>query len=360
MFDSLRGVSILEVGAMTPGKYCGFLMVDWGARSMRIERTGGDGGISNEDLQLNRGKQSKVLNLRDPSDRGTLLDLAREADVLIECYRPGVTARLGIDYDTIQAINERIIYCSLTGFGQAGGKANRAAYDLLFMAETGLLHALQGGNGDPASPQTYLADAAAGLTAAFAITSALHARRRTRRDRHIDLSIQESLFSLLSVSHGTRRGAEAVSGGESAQRSRRPIYNIYTARDGRAIALTALSEASGRALFRYFRDEERWRDGHDFGELGAKAKAFLARCFLANDAAYWVQTLGRLDIEIALVQRPEDAFDNEQLRARNMLLETTDHLGQPLRQIGYPATSHAAPALDPAPINQTDAKRKTV
>ena len=76
MFDNLRGVSILEVGAMTPGKYCGVLMVDWGARSMRIERTGGDGGISNEDLQLNRGKQSKVLNLRDPSDRGTLLDLA--------------------------------------------------------------------------------------------------------------------------------------------------------------------------------------------------------------------------------------------------------------------------------------------
>ncbi|MFP6696259.1 MAG: CoA transferase, partial [Alphaproteobacteria bacterium] len=86
MLDSLRGVSILEVGAMTPGKYCGFLLVGWGARSMRIERTGGDGGISNEDLQLNRGKQSKVLNLRDPSDRGTLLDLAREADVLIECY----------------------------------------------------------------------------------------------------------------------------------------------------------------------------------------------------------------------------------------------------------------------------------
>ena len=71
MFDSLRGVSILEVGAMTPGKYCGFLMVGWGARSMRIERAGGDSGISNEDLQLNRGKQSKVLNLREAADRET-------------------------------------------------------------------------------------------------------------------------------------------------------------------------------------------------------------------------------------------------------------------------------------------------
>lgn len=360
MFDSLRGVSILEVGAMTPGKYCGFLMVGWGARSMRIERAGGDGGISNEDLQLNRGKQSKVLNLREAADRETFLGLAREADVLIECYRPGVTARLGIDYDTIQAINDGIIYCSLTGFGQAGGEANRAAYDLLFMAETGLLHALQGGNGEPASPQTYLADAAAGLTAAFAVTSALHARGQSGRGRQIDLSIQESLFSLLSVSHGTQRGGEAVSGGESAQRSRRPIYNIYTTRDGRAIALTALSEASGRALFRYFGHEEGWLDGHDIGQRGAETTSFLARCFMANDAAYWVETLGRLDIEIALVQRPQDAFDNAQLRARNMMLDTTDHLHQPLRQIGHPATSRRAPALAPAPINRTDAKRKTV
>jgi crotonobetainyl-CoA:carnitine CoA-transferase CaiB-like acyl-CoA transferase len=362
MFDALRGVTVLEVGAMTPGKYCGFLMVGWGAQSIRIERAAGDGGISNEDLQLNRGKQSMVLNLRDEADLETLLNLARTADVLIESYRPGVTARLGIDYDAIQALNPGIIYCSLSGFGQSGGQANRAAYDLMFMSETGLLHALQAGAGAPATPHTYLADATAGLTAAFAITSALHARGQTGRGRHIDLSIQESLFSLLSVSHGTQRQAAGVSVGvsvgvsglESAQRAARPIFGIYQARDGRAIALTALREVSCRALFRYFGNEDLWRHGHDVGENGQAAKAFLEQRFAENDAQYWVETLGQLDIEIALVQSPEEAFDNEQLRGRNMIVDTLDPFGQPLRQIGFPATSRNGPALAPAPINKTN------
>ena len=349
MLDALQGVNILEVGAMTPGKYCGFLMTGWGAKSIRIERELQGDTISHEDLQLNRGKQSMVLNLRDDGDRETFMGLARGADVLIESYRPGVTKRLGVDYEAIRAINERIIYCSLSGFGQAGGEANRAAYDLLFQAETGILHALQGNQKDYAPPQTYLADGVAGLTAAFAIAAALQARGPTGSGRYIDLSIQESLFSLLSVSHGTCRDGVAVSGQESANRSSRPIYNIYRARDGRAIAITALSEASGRALFRYFGDEDRWRHGHDFTGPGAETKAFLQEHFLTRDAKYWVDTLGGLNIEIAMVQSPEDAFDNSQLISRNMIIESHDQAGARLRQIGFPATASAAPDLEPSP-----------
>ncbi|MBT3532781.1 MAG: CoA transferase [Rhodospirillaceae bacterium] len=349
MHDALQGVTVLEVGALTPGKYCGYLMTGWGAKSIRIERETQQGDISNEDLQLNRGKRSMVLNLRDEVDRKVLLDLARTADVLIESYRPGVTKRLGIDYDAIRGLNDRIIYCSLSGFGQDGPDANRAAYDLLFQAETGIFHTSQANNTEYMTSQTYLADSTAGLTAAFAITAALQARSHTGMGRHIDLSIQESLFSLLSVSHGTVRDGVPVSGRDSVNRSHRPIYNIYQARDGRSVALTAFSEASGRALFRYFGDEDLCQYGHDFGQRGAEAKAFLQRCFLEHDAQYWVEILGALEIEIALVQTPEEAFENKQLQSRNMILDTKDQAGQKLRQIGFPATSRRAPAIEPAP-----------
>ncbi len=340
MHEALQGVTVLEVGAMTPGKFCGHLLTGWGAQSTRIEREAPSDPVSNEDLLLNRGKESLVLNLRDDGERQVLFDLAVQADVLIESYRPGVTSRLGIDYGTIRGLNDTIIYCSLSGFGQAGPQSQRAAYDLMFMAETGLLHCLQP-NGDITSPQTYLADAVSGLTAAFAITAALHERNRTGRGRHIDLSMQESLFSLLAVSHGSIRDGVAISGLEVAERSARPVYNIYKAGDGRHVAITALSEASGRALFRYFGDEELWQYGHDLGTDGAKARAFLQNAFLRHDASHWVAVLGALDIEIGLVKSPEEAFEDPQLIARKMIRETEDDDGRSLRQIGFPATSKA-------------------
>lgn len=349
MLDALQDITVLEVGVMTPGKYCGFLMTGWGAKSIRIERDSSRDGISNEDLLLNRGKQSIALNLRDPNERKILFELAQTADVLIESYRPGVTARLEIDYDVIRAVNNQIIYCSLSGFGRTGPDAGRAAYDLLFQAESGLLHALHANGSEIVPPQVYLADAIAGLMAAFAIAAALQARTRTGRGRQIDLSMQESLFSLLSVSHGTIRDGEAISARDSANWSRRPVYNVYRARDGRYVAITALSEKSCRALFRYFGNEDLWEQGFAIGDAGRESIDFLQQCFARNDARHWVDALAALEIEIAMVKTPQEAFDSPQLHARNMSIATEDRSGRLLRQIGFPATPRAAPDLDPAP-----------
>ena len=350
MQDALKGITILEVGVMTPGKFCGFLMTGWGARSIRIEREGFPDHITNEDLLLNRGKQSIVLNLRDAADRRTLLDLARDADVLIESYRPGVTTRLGIDYDTIRAINPGIIYCSLSGFGQSGEEAQRAAYDLIFQAESGLLHALNANITAVAGPQTYLTDATSGVMAAFAISAALQGRSgNDGAGRHIDLSMQETVFSLLSVSHGTMRDGVAISGDEAAARSQRAAFNIYGAGDGRAIALTAISESSCKALFRYFNREDLWQQGLVPGTEGREATAFLRQQFASQSAQFWVDALSALDIEIALVKTPTEAYDSPQLQGRNMILDTRDQAGQSLRQIGFPGTATGTRALEPAP-----------
>lgn len=350
MLDTLKGVTVLEVGVLTPGKYCGLLMTGWGATSIRIEREASDSGVTIEDMQLNRGKQSVVLNLRDEADRESLLELARTADVLIEGYRPGVAARLGIDYETVRAINPAIIYCSISGFGQAGPDIGRAAYDLSFMAESGVLHALHGNGSDVVAPQTYLADAATGVMAAFAISAALLDRNRTGQGRHIDLSMQETLFSMLSVSHGTIRDGVAVGAQASAGGSTRPAYNVYRTSDGRYVVISALDEKSRRALFQYLGNEEMWQGSLALGEAGREARAFLQQQLAEHDARHWIDALAPLGIEIALVKSPEEAFDSPQLQARNMVQESHDGAGRPLRQIGFPATARAAPQLDPAPV----------
>jgi crotonobetainyl-CoA:carnitine CoA-transferase CaiB-like acyl-CoA transferase len=350
MQDALKGITILEVGVMTPGKYCGFLLTGWGAKSIRIERAAAPDGISEEDLLLNRGKQSIILNLRDEGEKQTFLDLARDADVLIESYRPGVTDRLGIAYGDIQAINPGIIYCSLSGFGQDGPDASRPAYDLLFQAETGMLQALFGNSGAVVPPQAFLSDAVSGLMAAFAVSAALQARGHSGRGRQIDLSMQESLFSLLSVSHGTIRDGVAISAARSAIWSRRPVYNVYRAGDGRDIAITAVSEQSSRALFRYLGNEALWQQGLLAGDDGQAALDFLQERFTQNAAQFWVDELSQLGVEIALVKSAAEALDDPQLQARNMSLETQDQYGQTLRQIGFPATAAGSPNLDPAPV----------
>lgn len=349
MQDALRGITVLEVGVMTPGKYCGFLMTGWGAKSIRIEREFSQTGISGEDLQLNRGKQSVVLDLRDETDRARLLDLARTADVLIEGYRPGVAARLGIDYAAIRAVNQDIVYCSISGFGQSGPDIGRAAYDLSFMAESGLLHALQGNNTEIASPRTFLADAATGLTAAFAITAALQGRNATGQGRHIDLSMQEAMFSLLSVSHGTIRDGMPLNPAARADGSTRPAYNIYRAADGRYLVISALDGESRRKLFRFFGNEDLSEQGLALGEAGREVREFLQQRIAMKDARHWIAALSALDIEAALVKSPEEAFDSPQLQARHMIFDNMDAKGHAIRQIGFPATSRAAPQLDPAP-----------
>ena len=123
MKDCLSGIEVLEIGVMTPGKFAGFLLVGWGAHSLRVERPGpelgsGSDTITDEDLLLNRGKRSMLLDLRSESGREVIHRLAARADVVIEGHRPGVAERLGIDWQTLRGLNQRLVYCSISGFGQ--------------------------------------------------------------------------------------------------------------------------------------------------------------------------------------------------------------------------------------------------
>ena len=348
MHQALRDISVLEVGVMTPGKFCGFLLSGWGATSLRIERPGQNGALSTEDLLLNRGKRSIALNLRDERGRDILLRLCRTADVLIESYRPGVADRLGIGYDAVRAANDGVVYCSLSGFGQDGPDAMQPAYDLLFQARSGLSHLL----GDtPVSPRTWLADSVSGLTAAFAISAALRQKAATGEGAHIDLAMFDSVFALLAVSHGTTGDRSA--GAEVEAWARRPAYDVYEAGDGRFVALAAARPASCAALFGHLGRADLAERALSPGTEGEQAAAFLREVLRTKPAGHWVEALSALDIEIAHVNAPDDAYDDPQLRARGMIRESFHPAVGALRQIGIPSGEAGGPA--PAVGQDTEA-----
>jgi crotonobetainyl-CoA:carnitine CoA-transferase CaiB-like acyl-CoA transferase len=348
MREAFKGITVLEVGTMTPGKYTGFLLAGWGAEAIRVERPDTPDSISTEDLTLNRGKRSIALNLRTDAGREVLLRLAERAEVLMESYRPGVVGRLGIDYDTVRQRNEGIVYCSLSGFGQDGPDRLRPAFDLAFLAESGLAHLLTQGDVAPTPPRTYLADAVSGLMAAFAIATALRQREATGRGTYIDLSMLESVFSLLAASHGTIGDDGRSAGAETEPWSRRPAYDIYEAGDGRHVAVSAARPASCQALFEHLGRPELAATGLLPGPEGREAAAFLKSAFAAKPADTWIEALSALDIEIAHINTADEAFDLLQLKARSMVVESAHPEAGKLRQIGIPAGGEAgtpAPAI---------------
>jgi crotonobetainyl-CoA:carnitine CoA-transferase CaiB-like acyl-CoA transferase len=315
----LDGIRILDVGTLTPGKYCGQLLADSGAEVLRIERPGTlSSSISREDLHLNRGKRSITLNLREEAGQEVFARLARSADVLIESNRPGVAERIGIGYERVKLQNSQLVYCSLSGFGQEGPDRLRPAYDLTLMGMSGVLLALTGGGRAQVPPGTYLADAVSGLVAALAISLALLARQRDGTGGYLDLAMFDSLFSILSVSHGVKSaaGSPIVADAELLPSA---LYALYDTGDGRQITLAAIRPASCQALFAELgcaeMAEEVWQ-----GEKGnAVAAEFLRASFLTASSAEWIVRLGRLDIEIGPVRSSAEAFEDAQLVFRRMV-----------------------------------------
>jgi crotonobetainyl-CoA:carnitine CoA-transferase CaiB-like acyl-CoA transferase len=344
----LDGIVVLDIGTLTPGKFCTSLLADLGASVLRIERpVARSNQISQEDLALNRGKKSLTLNLRAEAGREILLRLARRCDALIESYRPGVTKRLGIDYASLSALNPRLVYCSLSGFGQTGPLANRPGYDLLFVAQSGLLGAIAENGTAPAIPGAYLSDAVSGITAALAISAALVEVAKTGKGRYVDLAMLDSVFALLSVSHGVLDNPNPAAADAYAS----PFYGVYETADGRYLALSAIRAESARTLCRELGRPEmaQWEAGKAQGY--AAASAFLSEAFKRAPASEWLSRLSALDIEIALVNTPHEAFADPQLVARGMVREDFHPAAGTFKRIATPVRFSAERADSaPAPL----------
>lgn len=311
MTGPLDGIRILDVGTLTPGKYCTYLLADLGADVIRIERpVSATQGVTDEDLILNQGKRSVALNLRSDAGRDLFLKLAADTDVIIEGNRPGTADRNGFGYQAVKEINASILYCALSGYGATGPLSEAPGYDLIFLGLCGMLQSLTGHASLPPNPSVYLADGISGLSAAYAITVGLFSRERTGLGKFIDLSMLDSTFSLLALSHGVRKDPDTI----PAEQSVSPLYDVYRAAQDTYLVLGAIRASSSKALLTHLGRPELGAS-RDLAEIDT----FLRQMFLTKPADAWVVELAPLDIEIGRVNRPDEAFDHPQLRHREMI-----------------------------------------
>ncbi|MET0671119.1 MAG: CoA transferase [Xanthobacteraceae bacterium] len=249
----LADVLVLDFTTLLPGPLATLMLADAGAQVIKIERPGGEDmrryeprfdGESAMFAMLNRGKKSLVLDLKDKSDRARLMPLVKRADVLVEQFRPGVMARLGLGSKALRKVNPRLIYCSITGYGQTGPRAAEAGHDINYIGNTGLL-ALQPGPLDrPNVPPALIADIGGGtLPAVMNILLALRQRDRAGKGATIDVAMSDAMFTFAShaiaVGHitGTFPGA-----GNARLTGGSPRYQLYPTRDGKLVACGALEQ----------------------------------------------------------------------------------------------------------------------
>jgi CoA:oxalate CoA-transferase len=203
----LADLLVLDLTRVLAGPFAAMMFADLGARVIKVERVGrGDDSraygpfVDGRSLyfgRVNRGKESIALDLADRADRAVLLALVDRADVLVENFRPGVMARLGLDYEVVAARNPRLVYASISGFGQTGPWRERPAYDTVVQAAAGMLAITGEPDGPPTKPGTSIADLSAGLYAFGAILAALHGRARTGRGAHVDIAMFDATLTLL-------------------------------------------------------------------------------------------------------------------------------------------------------------------
>jgi crotonobetainyl-CoA:carnitine CoA-transferase CaiB-like acyl-CoA transferase len=242
----LAGLRVLDVSIWRPGPYATSLLVSLGADVLKVEPPGGDPMRHYVGLfaPINAGKRSVVLDLKDGDDRARALDLATQADVLVEGFRPGVMARLGLDYPTVRDRNPGIVYCSISGYGQEGPRAPLPGHDVNYQAWAGAL-APEGG---PARmPPLPAADLASGLSAAFGICAAVLGRRAGGEGTHLDVSMTDVMATWTgsvraetpSATATTNTGAGAGNSAAAAV----PGYGLFATADGKQVALGVVNEA---------------------------------------------------------------------------------------------------------------------
>jgi alpha-methylacyl-CoA racemase len=315
----LSDLRVLDLSSLLPGPLASLMLSDAGADVVKIERPGrGDemrsyvpklGDASANYAVLNRGKRCVVADLKDPSDRAAVLDLAAESDVVIEQFRPGVVARLGLSYADVSQRNPGVVYCSISGYGQHGPYAARAGHDLNYLAQSGLLSVTCDDAGKPQLPHSVLADITAGTYPAVVnILLALRQRDRTGRGGQLDISMTHNLqvlgygyfASFLGGAGWPRPGGELLTGGS-------PRYRIYPTADGRHLAVAALEEKFWRRFAELIGLAPEFVD--DLGQE-AVVVSVVTELLAARTASDWSATFADEDVCTCVVATFDEAVRN--------------------------------------------------
>lgn len=341
MTTALEGIRVLDLSRMLPGPYCSMMLADLGAEVIKVEEpVVGDptrrsppiiSGKSAPFNQVNRNKKSIAIDLKNVEGREVFLKLASTADCVLEQFRPGVVDRLGINYATLAEINPRIVYCSLTGFGQDGPHRERSGHDLNYLALSGVLGLTTDDSGRPVIPGVQVADLAGGMIAGFAILAALLARERTGRGQYVDVSMFDVMLSMLPIPAAHHfAGATIPVGGKYVLSGAYPFYNVYETGDGKFMTLGALEPKFWANFCRKVGREDLVSRQFDSGERRENLFTELRAIFKSKSQSDWVEFIRDADCCCEPVLSMVEAFEHVQTRAREMIRQSsgvTDQLG---------------------------------
>ena len=353
----LAGVTVLDLSTVGPGTRCTRLLADFGARVIKLGAPPRRAGVQVEPAfwaySARRGWQQARIDLKAPEGRDAFLALAAKADVVLESYRPGVVARLGIGYEDVKRVNPRIVYCSTSGYGQTGPASGWAGHDLDYLALGGYLHTSgRGAGGKPPLPGATIADSAAGgMHAALSIVSALFSRERTLAGAYLDVSVVEGVLSLMSLSIDEHLATGAhPAPGHDVLTGRYAYYDSYRCRDGRWLAVGAIEPHFYRNLVKAIGCEQ-WLEHQNDDAVQERMRADFAAAFVTRDRDDWVAELAPADACVAPVYTIEELVADPQLAARGAFGEAIDGSGRRFRQLapalaGMPRTSEPVQVRD--------------
>lgn len=343
----LKGLRIIDFTRLLPGPMATMLMADMGADVIKVEDPDSPdyirsfppfvGGESAFYLSLNRSKRSLAVNYASPEGRKIILDLAKTADVIIEQFRPGVMDALGLGYDALQKSNQKIIYVSITGYGQDGPYAQKAGHDLNYIGYSGLLDITGEKEKPPVIPGGQVADVAAGsYMAVNAVLAALYARDRTDQGQHVDVSMLDCLMPISALAiaqfyatkENPERGTLSLSGGIAN-------YNVYECADGKYVTLGALEPKFWEQFCDLARKPE-WKNRIlDKGEAIPALKDEVAAMFKSKTRQEWLALSEGKDACITPVLSIAELENDLQLRHRGMVLQSANenfkYTGIPLK-----------------------------
>ena len=349
---ALEGIRVLDLTRALAGPFCTLMLGDNGADVIKVEMPGsGDdtrkwgppfiGEESAYFLSINRSKRSLTLNLREPQAKEIFLKLAENSDVVVENFTPGVMERFGLDYDEVKQTNPKIVYCSISGFGQDGPYRNRPAYDQIMQGISGLMSITGEPDGEPQKIGIAVTDIGAGMWSAFAIMAALHHRERHGEGQYIDISMMDSQVAWL-----TYQAAYFFANGEPPKRmgAAHPTlvpYQAFMCQDGKYINVAVGSERIWGRFCQGVHREDLQNDpeyalNSDRVRNRSKLVPMLQEYFLTRPVADWVEDLQEANVPCGPINDLADVFADPQVLARNMYVEIPHPTLGSIKQTGLP------------------------
>jgi crotonobetainyl-CoA:carnitine CoA-transferase CaiB-like acyl-CoA transferase len=362
---ALEGVRVLDVTQVMAGPFCAMQLADFGADVIKVEPPDGDstrrmaGAVGTESAAfnaVNRGKRGIVLNLKSPAGRDACIRLARRADIVIENYRPGVMRSLGLDYETLSADHQGLIYASISGYGQTGPDREKGGFDLVAQGVSGLMSITGEPGGSPVKAGIPVTDLGAALFATSAILAALHHRSRTGRGQYIDTSLIDAGVAM-SVWEATEYFSTQVAPEPtgSAHRMSAP-YQAVRCADG-YITIAAANDRLFRRLCQLL-DRPGWLDNPDYADDTRRVqnRATLAREIEAvtreRPRQHWLDLFEANGLPSGPINNYAQVFEDPQVRARNLIVETEHPSLGRIPTLGAPVKMSLTPPIAgrPAPL----------